>query len=275
MRCGRATSLVSTNSSVAGSRRMRVRRKSSASGAGLVGGGGGAGGVFGDLVPKAGEFAARRDVDAELLFLQRAEPAVGPAPEPDAGPHDAVGLFESRLALEECLGVVVEGEAGGLAVAGRVVVLAGEESGGERLAFGAVDAEVDGGLGKGAVEVADGEPGRRGEEGEADRQEAVVGAVEAVFHVGAHGYLTTGGRRARDGFVLVGCKSLVGCGLGGEMGSFGFFVEEKSVRFRDLGSFRICGARDRATRRSCSPRGQCGDSVVKGCWRWGSRLVRR
>ena len=55
-------------------------------------------------------------------------------------------------------------------------MLAGEEGSGERLAIGAIDAKVDGGLGEGAVEISGGEPGGRGEERDADRQEAVVGA---------------------------------------------------------------------------------------------------
>ena len=148
-----------------GSRRMRVRRKSSASARACVGGGG-TSGVLGDLVPEAGELAARGDIDAELLFLEGAEPAVRPTPEADAGAHDAVGLFEPGLALEEGLGVVVEGEAGGLTVSCRVVALAGEEGAGEGLAIGAIDAEVDGGLGEGAVEITGGEPGGGGEQSE-------------------------------------------------------------------------------------------------------------
>ena len=43
------------------------------------------------------QFAARRDLDAELFLLQRAEPAIGPAPEAHAGAHDLVGAFQAEL----------------------------------------------------------------------------------------------------------------------------------------------------------------------------------
>ena len=109
----------------------------------------------------------------------------GPAPQADARAHDPVGLLESGFAFEKGLGIVVEGEAGGLAVAGEAVALLVEELAGEGSACVAIDAEIDGGFGEGAVKIADGEPGGGGEEGEANRDEPVVAGFQAVSHSGA------------------------------------------------------------------------------------------
>ena len=110
----------STNSSEPGSRCMRVRRKIFGEGAGFAGGiGRAAPRLRGISCSKPTSSPARRDVDAELLFLQGPKPAIGPAPQADARAHDPVGLLQSGLALEEGFGVVVEGEAGGLPVVRR------------------------------------------------------------------------------------------------------------------------------------------------------------
>src|SRR5438552_4182104 len=107
--------------------------------------------IFGNLVFEARQFAFRRDLDAELFFLLRAEPAVRPAPEAHPRPHDAVGLLEPGFALEKGLGFVVEIEARRLPVARHLVALARQKPARRQLRILAAHPEINGSLGKGAV----------------------------------------------------------------------------------------------------------------------------
>ena len=77
---------------------------------------------------EAREFARGSDIDAILLLLKRPEPAVGPAPQPDARSHDAVGLLQAGFALQERFGVVVVAEAGSATVTGGWEALLPEEA---------------------------------------------------------------------------------------------------------------------------------------------------
>ena len=131
---------------------------------------------------EAHELAGRRDIDAVLLFLERAEPAVAPAPQPHAGSHDAVGAFQARFPLEERLCLIVEIESRGLPVAADGVISFPEEARGQRLRVAAIYAEIDRRLGKRAIEIPHGEPGRNAQQGQAHGDETVVRRAQPVSH---------------------------------------------------------------------------------------------
>ena len=137
---------------------------------------------LGNLMLKADDFAARGDVDEILLFLQRPEPAIGPAPQVEARAHQLTGTLQTDLAFEKRLGLVVEVEARRLVVIGETVALVAEEFFRLRPCAVAAHAKVDGGLGKCVVEIADGEPERAGQHRQADGDEAEVGGAEAFRH---------------------------------------------------------------------------------------------
>ena len=59
------------------------------------------------------------------------------------------------FALQESLGVIVIGEAGGVAVARDIVSMSGQEGFGDGARFRAADAEIDGSFGEREIEVAD------------------------------------------------------------------------------------------------------------------------
>ncbi len=143
------------------------------------------GGVVGQRVGEARQFAARSDLHRELFLLQRAEPAVGPAPQPHARPHDAVGLLQSGFAFQEGLGLVVVIELRGFAVTFHLVVLRGQELRCQHQGLVAVDLKIDRCFGEGAVEIARAEPDRGAEQRETDRNEAVVAGCQAGPHFSA------------------------------------------------------------------------------------------
>ena len=148
----------------------------------LFGRDGGPRGVLRDLVIEPGEIAGGRDIGAEFFLLQGAEPAERPAPQMHARAHDPVGFLQAQFALQERLGIVVEGEAGGVSVAGEAIVLRRQELPGALLGFGAAHPKVDGSFRKGAVEIAGRVPGGAGQQGQADDDEAIVGRRETLFH---------------------------------------------------------------------------------------------
>ncbi len=137
--------------------------------------------VLGNLVLEAHHLAGRSHIEAVLLLLLRPEPAIGPPPEPDTRSHDAVGLLEAQFAFEEGLGFVIERKTRSLAVRAGVVALFGKESPGDCSRIRAIDAKIDGCLGKGAVEVPERKPSRARQQGQADDQKAVIGAAQAIF----------------------------------------------------------------------------------------------
>src|SRR5262249_3111002 len=131
---------------------------------------------------KTGYLAAGGDVHPEFLFLERPEPAVRPAPQPHAASHDLIGFFQAELALEEGLGLVVEAEAGSLPIASGAVSLQAQELLGQDLGLHSAHREINGGLGKGGVEILGREPDGDEQREEADRQETAVGARESLRH---------------------------------------------------------------------------------------------
>ena len=89
------------------------------------------GAILGDAIAEAGHFAGRRDVDAELFFLQRPEPAMRPRPEAHVALEDLVRFLQSEGALEEDARFVVGVEGGAVLHAARVDELRGEDAVGE------------------------------------------------------------------------------------------------------------------------------------------------
>src|SRR5262249_9932274 len=175
---------------------------------------------------KTGYLAAGGDVHPEFLFLERPEPAVRPAPQPHAASHDLIGFFQAELALEEGLGLVVEAEAGSLPIASGAVSLQAQELLGQDLGLHSAHREINGGLGKGAVEILGREPDGDEQREEADRQEtagAAGGGVRDGGQGSRQGYgsknkgkrqTAKGKKRGRDRFLeTLGTEARVGYAL--------------------------------------------------------------
>ena len=150
----------------------------------LRGGGGGPCGIFGQFVFEARQLAERRDLDVVLFLLERAEPAVGPAPEAHARAHDPVGALQAGLAFQEGLGLLVVGELRGLAVAFETVSLIAQKLSGDVPRVFAAHFEIDGSFREGTVKVTHAEPGGGRQQHRADQDEAIVGRAKTFFHVG-------------------------------------------------------------------------------------------
>ena len=109
------------------------------------------------------------EVDPQLLLLQRLEPADLPGPDRDPVPHETVGLRQPQGALQEDLGQPGAGEDPGALVLREVVAEAFEVALGRLEGLLAVEPEVEGGHGPGAVvepDVAGQAQGSRGQEAE-------------------------------------------------------------------------------------------------------------
>ena len=141
--------------------------------------------VFGNVVIEAYQLAFGRDIDAELFLLLRAEPAERPAPQPHPAAHQLVGALQTQLAFEEGFAGIVVVEAGGFPVSGGVEAQGGQDLAGQRGGLVATHPEIDGGLRKGAVEVAGGIPHAARQQDGADEQKAVVLAAQLVEHPSA------------------------------------------------------------------------------------------
>ncbi len=88
-------------------------------------------GILRQFVREAGHFAGGGDAGAELLFLLRLEPAIGPTPQTHARAEDLVGLFQTQLPFQERLGIVVVGKAGGVAIPRGLRALRREKASGD------------------------------------------------------------------------------------------------------------------------------------------------
>ena len=128
------------------------------------------------------EVAGGRDVGAELLALLGPEPAERPPPQAHARAHELVRSFQAGFALEKSLRVVVIAEAGRHAVSPDDKALAFEKLLRACLRVGAAHAKVDGGFRESAIKITGREPNACRQKREADRNEAIVGRYEALFH---------------------------------------------------------------------------------------------
>ena len=112
-----------------------------------------AGCFFLDEMAKTDELARSRNRGLKLLFFQLPHPAVAPAPQLHGIADNLRGPFKTQLAFEKGLGIVVVAENGAVAIVGEVESAGSDKIGRLLLGLVAGDAEVDGGFGKGPVEV--------------------------------------------------------------------------------------------------------------------------
>src|SRR5439155_12967166 len=103
-------------------------------------------------------------------------------PPAHARPHDAVGLLEPGFALQKRLGFVIEIEARRLPVAGHLVAAGRQKPARRLLRILAAHPEINGSLGKGAVEVANGKPRGPGEQCQANHDETVIRTDKPLSH---------------------------------------------------------------------------------------------
>ena len=129
-----------------------------------------AGRFFLNEMAKTDELARRCNCGFELLLFLLPHPAVAPAPQLHGIADDLRGSFETQLALKEGLGLVIVVKNGTVAVGGEVKAAAREKISGLHFRLVAGDSEVDGGFGKGAVEVvnSNGQTNRGHEQAAAD-----------------------------------------------------------------------------------------------------------
>ena len=131
---------------------------------------------------KADEVSGRSVFDAEFLFLQLLDPTTAPAPQSHRIADYLCGSLESKLPLEEGLGLTIVLEDTAVSIAIEVEAVVPQERLPGVTGFIASDTKIDRRFGKGGIEVVGTD--QKADRGDADtnRDQPHILVLKALFH---------------------------------------------------------------------------------------------